>query len=303
MSNKMKVSTTCNQCGKLIKRRNPGTNSMCNVCSENQNIQQQCKKSFEVKFESKDQKLSALDTVGEAFRHHGGSTLMLTEHIENGIDAIEDLIKIYNFKNFQGKIDIIIDQSNSQIIVSDNGTGILDPIWIMEHPLKSRKTGLSHQHGEFGRGLQGFRGFCQNLEYITLRDSVSNSELNDKDIKTWLTNAAKQGLNGRCVHLKLSKDSVETDYIPTNESKFKHYIHNGPGTIAIFSNWLVGDFEELVKNRDRLFERIQHHFRVVLEKNAINISLIYKEKSTEILPRDFSIGDDEMDLFELPERK
>ena len=58
---------------------------------------------------------------------------MLTEHIENDIDAIEDLLKINNIKNYQGEINIIIDTSNSRIIVIDNSTGIIDPIWIMEN--------------------------------------------------------------------------------------------------------------------------------------------------------------------------
>ena len=303
MGKKAKYSTTCSQCGKWIKRGNPGTNSLCNVCSEEQNVFRPFKKSFEVKFETKDQKLSALDTVGEAFRHHGGSTLMLTEHIENGIDAIEDLIKTYNLKNYQGKIDIIIDNANSRIIVIDNGTGIIDPIWIMVNPLKSRKTGMLYQHGEFGRGLQGFRGFCKNLEYITLRKSVSENELKDNDIKHWLTQAARQGVDGRCVHLKLSKDSVETDYEPINESEFKRYTHNKTGTVAIFNNWLEGDFEELVKDRKRLFERIQHHFRIVLEKNTVKMSLVYKGNLNVIAPREFSIDGDEMDLFELSDRK
>jgi hypothetical protein len=303
MSNKRKFSTVCNDCGKLIKRKNPGTENYCEICVQNKNTVQPFKKSYEVKFDSQGQKLSALDTVGEAFRHHGGSTLMLTEHIENGIDAIVDSIKLYNFKNFQGKIEITIDKPNSRIIVIDNGTGIMDPIWIMENPLKSRKTGISHQHGEFGRGLQGFRGFCNNLEYLTLRDSVSKNELSDSDIKPWLQTATKQGISGKCVQLKLSKDSVATEYAPKAESEFKRYTHNRTGTVAIFSNWLEGDFEELVKNREKLFERIQHHFRVVLEKNQVKMSLIYKGKPTNILPRSFSIDDDEMDLFELPDRK
>ena len=303
MSNKIKYSTTCSKCGKWIKRSNPGTDHICDICSKDLTIPKTFKKSFEVKFDSKGQKLSALDTVGEAFRHHGGSTLMLTEHIENGIDAIEDLVKINDLKNYQGKIDITIDTSNSRIIVIDNGTGIMDPIWIMENPLKSRKTGISHQHGEFGRGLQGFRGFCQNLEYITSRESVSKNELSDNDIQQWFTKAAKQGIDGKYVSLKLSKDSVETEYEPIKDSEFKRYTHNKTGTVTIFSNWLEGDFEELVKNKDRLFERIQHHFRIVLEKNTVKMSLIYKGKPSEISPRDFSIDGDEMDLFELPERK
>ena len=67
---------------------------MCQECKEIAQIpQSNFKKSFKVKLDSDGQKLAALDTVGEAFRHHGGSTLMLTEHIENGIDAIEELSK------------------------------------------------------------------------------------------------------------------------------------------------------------------------------------------------------------------
>jgi len=277
---------------------------MCQECKDIAQIPQSgFKKSFKVKLDSDEQKLAALDTVGEAFRHHGGSTLMLTEHIENGIDAIEDLIKVKKLQNYKGQIDIIIDEKYSRIIVIDNGTGIIDPIWIIEHPLKSRKTGITHQHGEFGRGLQGFRGFCNTLEYITMRDQVSERVLQDSEIKNFLLEAGKRGIDGRCLQLLLSKNSVDTDLVPLNEKEFKNKCAYKTGTIAIFNNWLPGDFEDLVKNKDKLFNRVQHHFRAVLEKNLVNISISFKGKITTIKPREFSIDGEEMDLFELPDRK
>lgn len=303
---KVKYSTICAECGKLIKRANVLSNPFCSVCSQQKNNSQPTtdfKKSFEVKLDKPEQKLAALDTVGEVFRHHGGSSLMLTEHIENGIDAVEDLVKIENLTSYVGSIDILLDSKKNRIIIIDNGTGILDPIWIMENPLRSRKTGLDHQHGEFGRGLQGFRGFCRSLEYITLRKEVSHEELSDVDIKLGLKQAGKKGIDGRCVRLKLSKNTVETDYVPVHENEFKKYSKHQTGTVVIFSDWLEGDFENIKTNRKKLFERIQHHFRVVLEKNVAKITLIEDGKIIAIKPRDFSINDDEMDLFELPDIK
>lgn len=191
-------------------------------------------KSFKVKLDKDEQVLSALDTVGEAFRHHGGATLMLTEHVENGIDAVEDLRNINNLNSHDGKIEVILDEQELRVIIIDNGTGIIDPIWIMENPLKSRKTGESHQHGEFGRGLQGFRGFCRTLEYITKRDVVSQKELADPDIKKWLEEARKQGIDGKCIKLELSKDTIVTVYKPVSEKEFQKYTNNKTGSLHFF---------------------------------------------------------------------
>jgi len=270
-----------------------------NIVKQKTNFQ----KGFKVKLEKDEQILAALDTVGEAFRHHGGSTLMLTEHVENGIDAIEDLTKIKKLKNpHDGKIEIIIDEDKSRVIVIDNGTGIIDPIWIMENPLKSRKTGESHQHGEFGRGLQGFRGFCKNLEYITTRDEVSKKELADDDIRNYLEEGKGKGLDGKCIKLELCRETIETIYQLVSIKEFEKYTKNSIGTVVIFSNWLPGDFEALTRDKTRLFDRIQHHFRVPLEKKVVEITLINgKPKPIEL--RSFSIDGEEMDLFDLPDRK
>lgn len=304
MSKKLKSWTVCKECGRGLKRANPSIDSICQICKETKElVPKDFSKTFEVKLDTAEQKLAALDTVGEAFRHHGGSSLMLTEHIENGLDAIEDFTKTKKIQNYKGKIDIIIDDQNKRVIVIDNGTGIIDPIWIIEHPLKSRKTGVMHQHGEFGRGLQGFRGFCESLQYITVRERVSKKESDDKDITQYLNLAKKKGVDGRCISLKLSKTSVETCYEPVKETEFKKYTSNKTGTIAIFSKWIKGDFENLIRDKNKLFERIQHHFRVVLQKNIVKISIIRKNLPLEIKPREFSIEGDEMDLFELKPRK
>ena len=319
MSSRHPYSSICHECGNLTKTKVYSDGIIPVYCQKCLSLKEQklfaitnnklgFQKSFKVKLDKDEQILSALNTVGEAFRHHGGVTLMLTEHVENGIDGIEDLKKdsknIKMMEKYQGKIEIIIDEDNSRVIIIDNGSGITHPIWISENPLKSRKTGESHQHGEFGRGLQGFRGFCNNLEYITKREEISQEELSDNYIKEGLDDAKQRNIDGRTIKLKLDKESIITYYLPISSNEFKKYTQNYTGTIAIFSNWSLDDFESLLKDKSKLFERIQHHFRVPLESGIVKISLQYgKNKPILIEPRTFSIDDDEMDLFELPDKE
>ena len=316
MSSKYPYSSICSECGNMTKPKYfpDGIKPVyCQEClsfkeHEKSSVMMKNKidfqKSFKVKLNREEQILSALNTVGEVFRHHGGATLMLTEHVENGIDAIEDLKKIKKIEKHQGKIEIIIDEDNLRVIIIDNGTGIIDPIWIIENPLKSRKTGESHQHGEFGRGLQGFRGFCRNLQYITKREEISKSELSDNDIKKWLDEAKERGIDGRTIRLELCRETIDTIYRPVNSNEFQKYTKSSTGTVAIFSNWSPDDFEALIKDKSKLFDRIQHHFRIPLENEIVNILLEHgKNPPISIELRSFSIDDEEMDLFELQDKE
>ena len=122
MSSRYPYSSICSECGNLTTTKFFPDGIRPVYCPECLLLKQQEKsssavinnkihfqKSFKVKLNKDEQILSALNTVGEAFRHHGGATLMLTEHVENGIDAIEDLKKIKNMEKYLGKIEIIID--------------------------------------------------------------------------------------------------------------------------------------------------------------------------------------------------
>lgn len=290
---------------------------------------------FDVQLIDPGQIKAALDSVGDAFRAHGGASLMLTEHVENGIDAIEDLIKIKKLKNYPGQIDVIIDTDNEKLIIKDNGSGMIDPVHIMKNPLKSRKSGESHQTGQYGRGLQGFRGFVNTLTYITLRSEVNQSEWKHPTSKEKLDKAKTYGIDGRCIRLSLSKEDVwetildgktrrtfkqlnptskiiqtaiQTIYEPIKIDEFKKYSDVNTGTITIFSNWLDGEFKEFIKEPNKIFERIQHHFRVPLEKEILKINLKIGNDLKNILVRNFEAKNEqgvmeELDLYSIPDRE
>lgn len=314
----LKIEVNCTLCG--LPMRVPAKyleNPICYECRKNPDriksdvssvIKESFKTSHKVKLDKDEQVLSALDSVGDAFRSNGGANLMLTEHVENGIDAIEDLIKTKGLKTYDGKIFVKIIIDDELLIITDNGTGIIDPIWIMENPLKSRKTGESHQKGEFGRGLQGFRGFCQNLTYITLREEPNDSEIIHPEHKSLFQAAGKKGIDGRCVKLSLSKQTIITEYELVKINEFRKYSESSTGTVAIFSNWLPGEFSELIKDRQKIFERVQHHFKVPLEKGITRIFLDDGKEMREIEPRIYEMKNDEgameeLDLYDIPDRK
>lgn len=314
----LKIEVNCSLCGTPMKvPRQYLENPICQVCRKNPNrtkpeiakaIKEGFKTSHKVRLDKDEQILSALESVGDAFRSNGGANLMLTEHVENGIDAIENILKIKKLVNYEGEILVKIVENKELLIILDNGTGIIDPVWIMEYPLKSRKTGESHQKGEFGRGLQGFRGFCETLTYITLREKPNVSELNHPDHKILFEEAGKRGIDGRCVKLTLSKKTILTEYELVKVDEFKKYSKSSTGTVAIFSNWLSGEFEELIKDKQKIFDRIQHHFRIPLEKGVTRIFLEDDKGKKEINPREFEALNDEgemeeLDLFDIPNRK
>jgi len=289
---------------------------------------------FDVELTDPDQVKAALDSVGDAFRAHGGAGLMLTEHVENGIDAIEDLIKIKKLKNHLGEIDVIIDVDHEKLIVKDNGSGLIDPVHIMKYPLKSRKSGESHQTGQYGRGLQGFRGFANTLTYITLRSEVNQSEWDHPTSRERLEKAKKHGINGTCLRLSLSKENiwetkfqgktrrtfnelnptskiiqtaVQTVYEPIKTDEFKKYLNTNTGTIVIFSNWLDDEFKEFIKDPKKIFDRVQHHFRVPLEKEIVKINLKIRNKLQDVTVRKFEAKNnqgemEELDFYDIPDR-
>ena len=121
---------------------------------------------FSATFEKEKQIVSALNMVGAGFEARGGSSLMLTEAVENGVDAI---IKFNENKKkkTKGEIKVIIDKENERILIIDNGTGFLQIKHVCEKPFDSLKEFDSSQTGKFDRGLQGFRAFCENLNFIT----------------------------------------------------------------------------------------------------------------------------------------
>lgn len=292
------ITKICKECSKPFKVNHEVEDFTCSECLKLKtlNLQNQSRRetsikvNHKVRFENDEQILSALESVGDAFRStSGGANLMLTEHVENGIDAIEDFVKVNNLHKYEGRITIRIDSQREELIIIDNGSGIIDPVWIIENPLKSRKTGESHQKGEFGRGLQGFRGFCNKLTYITLRQNPSETELNHTDHINAVRLAKEKGIGIKCVRLTLKKNEIITTWEPVQCSEFKKYSESMTGTVAIFSEWLPGEFDDLTKDKQKIYERIQHHFKVPLEKSVTKIYFAIDKKSEEIVPRKYEV--------------
>jgi len=239
------------------------------------------KKTFDVKMEEEGQKLAALEGNAAAFQHAGGAPLMITEHVENGIDAIKQNKKTSadggtNFTGM-GQIDIIIDDRNREAICIDNGTGILKPIWIIEYPFKSLKTGADYT-GQYGRGLHGFRGFCSTLEYITLRNQPSERE----------TSEGQPGEDQRCVKVTFRIGKAKGDYEVIDPSEFRKYCKHNTGTVAILKDWLPNEYENFVNKKDKLENRTQHHFGKELETKMMEINITRNKHSEPIKPREFT---------------
>jgi len=241
--------------------------------------------------------MNALMANANAFRAIGGSPMMFTEHVENGIDAIKVLHgwKSSDAPKKLGDIKIIFNDKKSEVVVIDNGTGIEDPIWILNNPLRSRKTSASiEQTGKYGRGLQGFRGFCESLQYFTLRNLPHESEVKRPENEGLTTNELK------CTELQLVRDSIYGDVFPDRLDKFREYTNSQTGTVAIFSKWIEEEYQNLKSKKKDLYERIQHHFRHDLETGLVKISIEEGKKIKEVVPRMYANENGTFDLYEIP---
>jgi len=180
-----------------------------------------------------------------------GAPWMLTEFVENGIDAIKQNRKSLSEdgNNFSGsgKVIIEIDDKKLEVRVIDNGTGILDPVWVIENPFQSMKEDVDYLIGNFGRGLTGFRGLCKNLDYLTLRTKIADNESN------------KLKETGECAKVSFNEDPLG-EYTSITEKEFRKYTNSTTGTVAILRNWIPGQWERFRKNKHKLISRMQLHF-------------------------------------------
>lgn len=232
-----------------------------------------------VKIVEDDQIKAALEANAAAFQARGGSHLMLTEAVENGNDAIED--NRHNFE-FTGKgiIQIKVDTKERTVIVIDNGTGILRPIYILEHPFKSLKRNVDYVKGQFGRGLQGFRGFCQELTYYSKRKQIAQEE------------PQQANRDNKIIRLRFFNESIVGKYSQIDEAEFRRYSKFETGTVAIYSNWLEGEFEGISERIQELYDRIQHHFGELVRKDTVKITIqVDNQKPMEVIPREFEPAD------------
>jgi len=205
-----------------------------------------------------DQVVSALLSNAAAFALVGGAPLMLTETVENANDAIEDA-KALQRRGPSGRIMIEIDTRDREIRVIDNGTGILQPIHVLKRPFKSLRRNVDYAHGQFGRGLQGFRGFCEDLFYVSRRDQPSAGE-----------NILDKGRHGgRTVKLHLMHNSRKGSIEVVEDGEFTDFAGEANGTVAIYKNWFPGEFERI--DLEKLFTRLQHHFGELVRQGDVRI--------------------------------
>lgn len=247
-------------------------------------------KSIPMKITTEDQLLGALDSNAAAAQREGAGW-MLTEFVENGSDAIkinrENESKGGSNFSGVGKITIEIDNNNLEIRIIDNGTGILDPVWVIENPFKSKKKGVDYQIGNFGRGLTGFRGLCNTLVYITLRKKPESSE-----------NAIIQpNEDARCVSVSFSRKTAMGRYQVVNKKEFHKFCDYSTGTVAILKDWREGEWDNMMKNKSEIYNRMQHHFGHACIPEKFEISIIDGKEIKKVEPRDFA----EFAKFNIPD--
>ncbi len=223
-----------------------------------------------------DQVVSALRGNAAAFAAKGGVPLMLTEAVENGSDAIMDARENFGMTD-PGEIIVEIDPVKETVYVIDNGTGILHPIHVLRKPFKSLRRNVDYAVGQFGRGLQGFRGFCEELVYISQRQKPSTEE-------------AEAGVDpgeysGRSVRLTLIYNKAQGSIEVVDDEEFEDYYYGPTGTVAIYRNWLPGEFRRV--DLKVLHARLQHHFGELVRKGIITIILKMGEEEVEVEPREF----------------
>jgi hypothetical protein len=242
---------------------------------------------YSATFDKEKQIVGALNMVGAGFEAKGGSTLMLTESVENGVDAIIKFNEKRKIK-IEGEIKVIIDQVNKRILVVDNGTGFIQIKHICEKPFDSLKEMDVTQTGKFARGLQGFRAFCENLSYVTKRLPEDIPSIEHEG-----SNGSKE--TARLEFVSISS-KVKVKYV--DNSDFIEYSDSEHGTIAIYENWKPGLFDKF--NINVLFKRLQHHFGELIRKGDISIVVELRPgkiagigpeqlKFQEVEPRDYSL--------------
>jgi len=230
------------------------------------------------------QVLAALASTGAGFEALGGSSLMLTEPVENSVDSIIEANK--KSLKIKGKIRILIDNTAEQVIIVDNGLGFTNPRHICERPFDSLKKYDPDLTGKFARGLQGFRSYCNHLVFITRRLEIPKEEVFGRK-------------SGRTVKLEFAAGRIEVRASIVPDEEFLEWTQGefNYGAVAFYRDWKTGEFEKIRK--DRLIRRIERHFGELIRKGEIEIlvweganlypgQIIPREEFYECKPRDFS---------------
>ncbi len=213
------------------------------------------------------QVLAALTSTGAGFEALGGSSLMLCEAVENGVDSIIEARR--DDANFVGKIEVIIDKKEEAVIVIDNGLGFTNPRHICEKPFDSLKKYDPELTGKFARGIQGFRSYCDNLIFITRRKNIPN-------------NGSFGGEKGNTLRLEFSAGRIEVGCSVVSDSEFYKWVKSDHGAVAFYTVWKKGEFQKI--NKNLLTKRIEHHFGELIRKGQVEI-LIWEGKEKLIRDR------------------
>lgn len=233
------------------------------------------KKWVDAELTEDDQVVSALIGNAAAFAALGGAPLMLTEAVENGSDAIEDARRNFGFVG-KGYIMIEVDSELQEIRVVDNGTGILQPIHVLKKPFKSLRRNVDYAKGQFGRGLQGFRGFCDDLYYVSRRAGVPEEE----------QGLERDQYSGRTIRVhfihNLRRGTIEV----VDDEMFDDYADFEIGTVAVYKNWKPGEFKRI--DFESVFNRLQHHFGELIRKGDIQVRLVVDAEELRVDPREYN---------------
>ncbi|QQG48735.1 MAG: hypothetical protein HY247_08380 [archaeon] len=204
------------------------------------------------------QLLAALASTGAGFEALGGSSLMLTEPVENSVDSIIQARKA----GFRGKgiVRIFIDRGKERVIIVDNGLGFINPRHICEKPFDSLKKYDPDLTGKFARGLQGFRSYCETLRFVTRRRDVPAGE-------------QFRGRSGNTVSLdfRASRPEVEAAVAPDVLFEEWSWGEFNQGAVAFYGDWKQGEFAKI--RRERLTRRIERHFGELIRKGEVEILL------------------------------
>lgn len=238
------------------------------------------------------QVLAALASTGAGFEALGGSSLMLTEPVENGVDSIIEANK--KGLKIKGIIRIFIDRGSEQVIIVDNGIGFINPRHICERPFDSLKKYDPDLTGKFARGLQGFRSYCQELTFVTRRLKIPDEE-------------SFAGKSSKTVKLVFNADRIEVaaEAVADKEFELWSWGEFNRGAVAFYRKWKKGEFAKIRK--EKLVRRIERHFGELIRKGEIEILLwegenpkpgqrIVREEFYECKPRDYS----EFQKIEIP---
>ena len=211
-------------------------------------------------------------------------------------DKIIDVIKSEHQRT--ENIIIELDDEKQELRIIDSGTGIEYPAHICEHPFVSLKTGEDYSTGKFGRGSQVFREFCGLMQFYSIRENISEKEL--EMLKKKSIDHTK--IDTKSIHIKFPWDFPGGVYSLFDSKTFKKLSnYNRIGTVVVLSDWKQNYYDDLSKHLSKLERRLVHHFGFAI-KDVFNIGLKLKHKNKiiDICPKNYADDPKIQGLFNLP---